>query len=172
MVDQTSQVQLLAGACRSTRSILENVTWAQLTFPTPCDDWQVQDLIDHIVGATHFFADAAEQGSSPEGQEWPGYAEGDFVRSFAEWADRAVAAFSAAGAMEQPMLLPTGPTVGSRCIQVATAEIFVHGWDLAKATGQSMPPDAGVAEALLVLVVGFAVRRGQAERSTALRARD
>jgi uncharacterized protein (TIGR03086 family) len=147
--DHTSQVQLLTGACASTSSILENVTREQLTFPTPCNDWQVHDLIDHIVGATRFFADVAELGSSPEGQDWPSYADGDFVSSFAEWAGRAIAAFSAAGAMEQTMLLPTGPTPGSRCIQVTTAEIYVHGWDLAKATGQSMPPDPGVADALL-----------------------
>ena len=34
-------------------------------------------------------------------------------------------------------------------MQVAAEEIFVHGWDLAKATGQSMPPGEGVADALL-----------------------
>ena len=28
-------------------------------------------------------------------------------------------------------------------------EIFVHGWDLAKSTGQKVPPDQGVADALL-----------------------
>jgi uncharacterized protein (TIGR03086 family) len=51
--------------------------------------------------------------------------------------------------MERIMALPTGPAPGSRCIQVATGEIFVHGWDLAKAAGQPMPPGAGVADALL-----------------------
>jgi len=33
--------------------------------------------------------------------------------------------------------LPSGPTTGSLCVLVATGEIFVHGWDLAKSTGQS-----------------------------------
>jgi uncharacterized protein (TIGR03083 family) len=55
--DQTSQVQLLTRASTSTRSILEKVTREQLTLPTPCHDWDVHDLIDHIVGATRFFAD-------------------------------------------------------------------------------------------------------------------
>jgi hypothetical protein len=32
---------------------------------------------------------------------------------------------------------------------VATGEIYVHGWDLAKATSQAMPADKGVADALL-----------------------
>ena len=47
------------------------------------------------------------------------------------------------------MQLPTGPAPGSQCIQVAVGEIFVHGWDLATATGQQMAPDQGVAEAVL-----------------------
>jgi uncharacterized protein (TIGR03086 family) len=148
-VDQTSQAGLLARACASTRTVLENVTREQLSFPTPCSDWPVHDLIDHIAGAMDFFADVAERGSSPEGREWPDYSGGDFVTSFRQQAHRAVAAFSAPGAMEQIMVLPTGPAPGSRCIQVAMGEIFVHGWDLAKATGHAMPVDGGVADALL-----------------------
>ncbi len=148
-IGQISQIELLTRACASTRSIVENVPREQLALSTPCHDWHVHDLIDHIVGATDFFADIAELGSSPEDREWPSYADGDFIRSFGEQARRVVTAFSAPGAMEQTMVLPTGPAPGSRCIQVATGEIFVHGWDLAKSTGQDMPPDRGVADALL-----------------------
>ncbi len=60
-----------------------------------------------------------------------------------------MSALSTPGAMERIMVLPTGPAPGSRCIQVAMGEIFVHGWDLAKSTGQKVPPDQGVADALL-----------------------
>lgn len=148
-VDQASPAGLLRRACASTQAVLENVTREQLALSTPCSDWHVRDLVDHIVGATDFFADLAEQGSSPEGREWPDYAEGDFAASFGQQARRAVVAFSAPGAMERIMVLPTGPGPGSRCIQVATGEIFVHGWDLAKATGQAVPADEGVADALL-----------------------
>jgi uncharacterized protein (TIGR03086 family) len=149
-VDQTSQVELLARACTSTAKVLEGVTGEQLALPTPCSDWRVRDLIDHIVGAADFFADLAELGASPEGRDWPTYSDGDFAAAFAEQAGRAVAAFSAPGALERVMVLPTGPGPGSRCIQVATGEIFIHGWDLATATGQALPAaQAGVADALL-----------------------
>jgi uncharacterized protein (TIGR03086 family) len=148
-VDPDSPAGRLARACASTQAVLGNVTREQLGQPTPCGDWQVRDLIDHIVGAMDFFADVAELGSSPEDREWPGYADGDFGASFAQQARRAVAAFSAPGAMERIMALPTGPAPGSRCVQVATGEIFVHGWDLAQATGQAPPADEGAARALL-----------------------
>jgi len=145
----TSPTALLTRACASTQAVLDNVTAGQLALPTPCGDWLVRDLIDHIVGATDFFADLAEQGSSPDGRQWPDYSAGDFAASFGQQARRATAGFAAPGALERIMVLPTGPAPGSRCIQVATGEIFVHGWDLARATGQAMPADEGVADALL-----------------------
>lgn len=147
--DQGSPVEILTSACESTRSILGNVTRDQLVLHTPCEDWPVHDLIDHIVSATRFFADIAGAEPAAEGEEWPSYADADFVTAFGQHARRVIAAFSAQTAMERIMALPTGPSPGSRCIQVATGEIFVHGWDLAKATGQPMPAGAGVADALL-----------------------
>ncbi|HEY3748844.1 MAG TPA: maleylpyruvate isomerase family mycothiol-dependent enzyme [Pseudonocardiaceae bacterium] len=128
------QVDLLARACAATQGIVEHVSSEQLELPTPCADWFVRDLIEHVVGAVGFFADIA--GAAPE--------EGDSFR-------RVVAGFSAPGAMERVMALPTGPAPGSRCIEVATGEIFVHGWDLATATatGRPVTSDDGVAEALL-----------------------
>lgn len=148
-VDHVSPAGLLSRACASAQAVLDNVTREQLALPTPCGDWRVHDLIDHIVGAADFFADLAEHGSPPDGREWPDYSDGDFSASLGQQARRAVAAFSAPGAMERIMILPTGPGAGSRCVQVATGEIFVHGWDLAKATGQAVPADEDVAEALL-----------------------
>jgi Mycothiol maleylpyruvate isomerase N-terminal domain len=66
--DQASPAGLLARACASAQTVVENVTREQLALPTPCSDWHVHDLIDLIVGAMDFFADVAEQGSSPEGR--------------------------------------------------------------------------------------------------------
>jgi uncharacterized protein (TIGR03086 family) len=144
-----SRVELLTRACASTSSILEAVHPGQLALSTPCRDWSVGDLIEHIVRTADFFGDLAERGSSPEEREWPTYADGDFLGSFGEQARRVLAGFSTAGAMKRLMVLPTGPAPGSRCIQVATGEIFVHGWDLAKATTRAMPPDPGLADAVL-----------------------
>jgi uncharacterized protein (TIGR03086 family) len=147
--DQASRAEILTQACESTRIILGNVASEQLALPTPCDEWPVRDLIDHIVAATRFFADIAGAETAAEGEDLPRYADTDFVTAFGQQARRAIAAFSAPAAMERIMALPTGPAPGSRCIQVATGEIFIHGWDLARATGQPMPPGADIADALL-----------------------
>lgn len=147
--DPGSPVELLMQACVSTGGILANVTRNQLDLPTPCAGWQVRDLIDHIVGAAGFFADLAQYGASAEDAEQPGRPGGDYIAAFGQQSGRAIEWFSAAGAMERTMALPTGPAPGARCIEVATGEILVHGWDLARSTGQPRPAGTGVAEALL-----------------------
>ncbi len=147
-----SRIDVLSRACASTAAILGNVSREQLSLATPCRDWEVRELINHIAGAADYFVDVAECGGSPEDRDWPDYAEGDFVTSFGEFAGRLVTAFSAPGAMERVMVLLNGPSPGAVCIQVATGEIFVHGWDLARATGQATPTDQGVAAALLASV--------------------
>ena len=45
-------------AIASTRSILGNVTADQLDDPTPCASWKVRDVINHVVGAQHYFVGA------------------------------------------------------------------------------------------------------------------
>jgi uncharacterized protein (TIGR03086 family) len=144
---------LLTRACASTRSVLAGVSEEQMAQPTPCTDWAVRDLVTHIVGAMQFFADLAELGASPEDEEWPDYTRGDFVGTFDRQVARATAGFAAPGAMDKIMALPTGPTPGSITIQVATGEMFMHGWDLAAAVGGTGGRDAlddGVADALLL----------------------
>jgi uncharacterized protein (TIGR03086 family) len=144
--------ELLARACASTQSVLARVSEEQFTHATPCAEWSVRDLVGHIVGATDFFADLAEFGDSPEDREWPEYADGEFLAAFGRHAARATAAFAAPGALDKLMALPSGPSPGAVAIQVATGEIFVHGWDLAAAAGRGEPTalDDTVADALLV----------------------
>lgn len=148
--EKVSPIAVLESACASTGAVLGRVRPDRLDGATPCSEWRVRDLIDHLVGAVTFFGDLAESGSSPEDEEWPVYSNGDFSALFNEQARRTVAAFAAPGAMTRIMALPTGPTPGAGVIEVATGEIFVHGWDLARAVGKPLPPgEDEVAAALL-----------------------
>lgn len=141
--------EILSQACTSTRGVLANVSPSQLDDPTPCASWKVRELIDHIVGAQIFFAVAAETGAAPTGGDRPDFAAGDFEAEFARNSTRAVAAFAADGAMDKTMKLPFGELPGSIFVWIAATDTFTHGWDLAKATGQSTDLDPGLAEQLL-----------------------
>lgn len=63
-----------------------------------------------------------------------------------------VAGFSAPGAMDTIMAMPFGGMPGSVCVWIAADDIFTHGWDLAKATGQPTDLDPGLAERLLARI--------------------
>lgn len=139
----------LARAFASTRTVLANVTPDQLDQSTPCSSWKVRDLVNHIVGGAHWFGASTEAGVSADQEAAGDFASGDIVGSFDKGVARSVAAFDAPGAQEKIVKLPFGEFPGAAFMALATTDTFTHGWDLAKATGQSTDLDPELAEQLL-----------------------
>jgi uncharacterized protein (TIGR03086 family) len=131
----------------STRAIVAMVRPDQLAAPTPCASWDVRALISHFVGTARWAA-AAIDGSSNGGSD--DYAAGDFLASYDESIELALAAFGAAGALERTVRLPIGEFTGAALMQLCAGDQFTHGWDLARATGQPADLDPGLAGELLV----------------------
>jgi len=122
--------------------------------PTPCPQYTVADLLDHIHGLAVAFAMVARKESGPETQGAPGDAahlDGDWRSSIpTALADLAAAwnqpgadeGMTEAGGMEMP---------GEVARAVAVAEVVVHGWDLARAIGRPF----SAADHELQAVAGF-----------------
>jgi len=156
--------EALERAIASTRGVLKAVSKQQLGDATPCAKWKVSDLINHIVGGQYFFEAAAKGESPPEGET--DFSATDFVSAFDEGARRAVAAFRVDGVMEKTLTLPFGQMPGAAFAGLAATDTFTHGWDLAKATGQSTDLDAELAEQLLngskmAIQAGFRTPEGE-----------
>ncbi|HEX2272626.1 MAG TPA: TIGR03086 family metal-binding protein [Acidimicrobiales bacterium] len=127
----------LGPAARRMARLVEGTPDDALDWPTPCADYAVADLLDHISGATLAFEAAArkqplEGGPSGNGANLAPDWRASIPRQLAELADawRDPAAWrgtTAAGGVELP-----GEVAGV----VALDELVIHGWDLAKATGQ------------------------------------
>lgn len=130
----------------STRGVLANVSKDQLDDPTPCAQWKVRELINHIVGGQYFF-EAGVLGKPPAGEG--DFAAGDFVADFDTGSSACLAAFRTDGVMEQVLKMPFGEMPGSVVVGIAASDTFVHGWDLAKATGQSTDLNPELAAGLL-----------------------
>ncbi|MGD0440394.1 MAG: TIGR03086 family metal-binding protein [Acidimicrobiales bacterium] len=143
-------VDMLERACNITDRILSGVQPGQLGDATPCRDWTVLELMEHIVASTDFFADAAEYGAVAEDRAWAEYPPEELLSAYRHHAGRLVAAFRVPGVMGRPMVILAGPPTAAFCLQIAISERFVHAWDLAAATGQSFGDDGvDIAEALL-----------------------
>ena len=159
----------LQQAVQSTRAVLANVTADQLGASTPCASWNVSALINHVVGAQHFFT-AAVKGEPPSGDSVD-FASGDYLAAFDQASAATLEALGADGIMEQIVHLPFGDMPGAAVAGLAATDTFTHGWDLAKATGQStdLAPElaAGLlAGARMSISEGFRGPEGAAFGST------
>lgn len=115
---------------------------SELTNATPCDRWAVRDLINHLVGGGYMFATCLS-GGAVDGSSDPGDLVGDdHVAAY----DAAIAAFSSAleatTDLSTPVTLPFGSMPADVALRIAAADLLVHSWDLAKATGQQFDPSA------------------------------
>ncbi|PWR07385.1 TIGR03086 family protein [Micromonospora acroterricola] len=140
----------LGPASRALTSLVHGVGDHQLTAVTPCAGWVVGDLLDHLVGLTVAFRTAAEKGSdrAPGGPGRPALANLDpaWRSVLPAQLDHLVAAWRAPSAW-------TGETAAGGVVLpaevmglVALNEVFMHGWDLARATGQAYDADPQTVE--------------------------
>ncbi|MFD8148938.1 TIGR03086 family metal-binding protein [Streptomyces sp. NPDC059708] len=142
-----SEIVLLEKALNHTTGLLNNVTPDQYGQPTPCDDFDVRALANHLVAGNPYYVTLA-QGGGPDfslfardqiGDEQPGdvYARG---------AKEVLAAWQSDGALERQMPLPGGGT-GPRIVDLHLLEAVLHSWDLATATGQDRTGDPEAVQA-------------------------
>jgi uncharacterized protein (TIGR03086 family) len=134
-----------------TRRVVDGIEPEELGNPTPCDDWSVRDVLNHITAGARMFAIAAEQGSVPDAELGPLLTEDqlgdDYRGAFAAAAEAAVDAFSRPGALDRVVTLPFGEMPARVAIDIAIFDVATHTWDLAKGSGQSTALDPEVLDA-------------------------
>jgi uncharacterized protein (TIGR03086 family) len=112
------------------QEVLANVTPDQWEGATPCSEWTVAALVDHIVGGNTWVQGLA-------GRQPVAVPDDDRVAAVAASAEGAQAVFAADDGLTRMFELPFGTMPGAAFIGMRTSDAFVHAWDLAQATGQS-----------------------------------
>jgi uncharacterized protein (TIGR03086 family) len=113
----------------------------QLDNPTPCADFTVRDLINHVASGATMFAIAFDQGSVPEAELGPLFGDvlgDDYKAALASAIDKAGTAFTKPGALDGKVTLPFGEFAREDALGLAVFDVMVHAWDLASATGQEL----------------------------------
>ena len=102
--------------------------------PTPCEDWTVSDLVDHVTNGTRNFA-AGVRGEDVDWSAPAPHVDGDRAAALRAASDDLLAAWAEAGDGD-------GPPPDWQC-----SELAVHTWDLARALGRDTADlDPAVAE--------------------------
>ncbi len=143
--------------------LVEGVGDDQWQLPTPCTDWSVRDLVNHVVGEDVWTAPLVA-GSTIE--EVGDRFDGDLLADDPVGRARAAGAEATAAVAER---LPNGGTVHlsygeeqlEEYVQQLVADHLVHGWDLAVATGADATLDPDLVEA----VAGWYAEREELYRS-------
>jgi uncharacterized protein (TIGR03086 family) len=147
----------LAPAAREVSRLADGVTDAQLADPTPCQDTPAAALLDHLMGLSLAFTWAARKATEAEGgsgASGPGRASAEHLdpnwravlpqrldELVEAWRDPAAwVGMTEAGGVAMP-----ADMMGT----VALDELVLHGWDLARATGQPFTCDPVSAAAVL-----------------------
>jgi len=140
---------------RQLRALLLGVDDHDLTAPTPCDEWTVGDLLDHIMDFTRAFTQAAHKLTDAPGTSTPA-PRPSAAQLPPYWRSRLpVLLEELATAWKVPDAWTGSARAGGATMPaVATGtaavyELTVHSWDLARATGQDFAADPRILEALI-----------------------
>jgi uncharacterized protein (TIGR03086 family) len=147
----------LEPVARQLAGLLDGVDEAAFGGATPCPDYAVRDLLGHLLGLTAAFTAAARKDLGPATATAPGSVPpppltGDWRGRLRRQLDELVAAWRDPAAWEGDTQAGGVALPGAIAGRVALNEVLLHGWDLARATGQPYACDAASARASIALL--------------------
>ena len=140
----------MAAASAEAARVVGDVPQNALDTPTPCGDWDLRTLLNHTILWTSYSAERRAHGESvaedlmnKDFTAGPGFRE-DYARQIG----KAVTAWSAPQAWEGKVNVMGDATPAADVGAMLLMETALHGWDVARATGQEFRTDEQTAEAL------------------------
>jgi uncharacterized protein (TIGR03086 family) len=131
--DTQETVNLLDAMDRALAAVSERVdaiTADQWADPTPCSQWNVADLVDHLVWG-NLFCGAVADGVTPEKPE----RAADLVQGWLDSVPVIRAAFARPGLIDGEVQMPLSRISGAHWARMKIGGLVVHSWDLSRAIG-------------------------------------
>jgi uncharacterized protein (TIGR03086 family) len=145
--------ELLARAADRTTAVVRAVAPGRLHDPTPCRDFDVRALLSHLMWVVDLAVPAARKeaadGSVSADRD---YVQGDWRASWAAQVAAMTAAWAEPDAWTGTTTFAGGEISATFAGELVLVDLVVHGWDLARATGQPYGCDGDAAEAVYRVV--------------------
>jgi uncharacterized protein (TIGR03086 family) len=140
----------MAAAAAEAARVVNGVPEGTLSAPTPCGEWDLRTLLNHTILWTSYSAERRAHGESvaedlmnKDFTADPGFRE-DYTRQIGQ----AVRAWSEPNAWEGELGVMGDATPAADVGAMLLMETALHGWDVARATGQVFAAADPTAEAL------------------------
>ena len=121
-------------ALTATEAVVAGIGADQWAAPTPCTELDVRGVLNHLVRGNLLFV-AVIRGE-PRPDPAADHLGDDPLAAYQRAAGRLREAFSAPDVLDSVYKAPFGTGPGAVLAHVRAVEVLVHGWDLARATGQ------------------------------------
>ncbi|NUT37864.1 MAG: TIGR03086 family protein [Hamadaea sp.] len=128
------------------RLLVEQTPADRFGATTPCSDWSVRMILDHLVETLDSYG-ALARGVPPAEGVLASYE--DPVGTFPAMAASTRAAFAVPGFLATVAPTPIGELPGKAVVQHVINELVVHGWDLARGSGRGGDVTPAYADAVL-----------------------
>jgi uncharacterized protein (TIGR03086 family) len=132
------------------REIGARIQPSQLDAPTPCKDFTVAGVLEHMTGLASGFAPMFRGEEPPSGNPEPD--DNTEMARFDSAMEELLDAVQSPGALDRTIQTPGGDMPGAVFARLVAFDGLVHGWDLATSTGQPWDLD----DELVADVDGFA----------------
>jgi uncharacterized protein (TIGR03086 family) len=139
---QLGLLDLYRRASEWTNEKVSGVT--DLDAPTPCEEWNVRTLLNHMLDTQRYFVSTARGEDASLSADPPDTLSDSPRQDFERMREEVLQTFGEPGVIEK-----TGPALG-----IAFSDTLLHGWDLAQATGQDSRMPDGLAEASYNMIHG------------------
>jgi uncharacterized protein (TIGR03086 family) len=140
----------MAAASAEAARVVGNVPQKALDTPTPCGGWDLRTLLNHTILWTSYSAERRAHGESvaEDLMNKDFTADPGFREDYARQISKAVQAWSAPEAWAGTRNVMGDATPAADVGAMLLMETALHGWDVARATGQEFTTDEQTAEAL------------------------
>ena len=154
------QIDDLQLAFANTGRLVRGVRTEQWSTETPCSEWDLRTLANHTVWVVSMFGTAVH-GRPPTASPDADVLGEDPAAAFDAAAADTLAAWRECG-FEGTINLRAGEMPAANGFAINVVDTYVHGWDIARATGQDPKLDPTLCGALLDVMPDLlpAVRRG------------
>ncbi|MEU4389200.1 TIGR03086 family metal-binding protein [Kribbella sp. NPDC023855] len=134
-------------------AVVGQIRFDQLGVRTPCSEWNLGELLAHMIGQNYGFAAAAD-GETESLAVWADRpVDSDVEKEYAASAERVVSAFAVDDLYERQFWLPQvrgGVTLPAEtAVGFHFVDYVVHSWDVARAIGVPVEFDDEVLTAVL-----------------------
>jgi uncharacterized protein (TIGR03086 family) len=148
--EEPTVVELHTRAVEAFRSLVHQIPEGSWAATTPCSDWDVRALVNHVVGEELWTVPLVEGRTIGEvGDQFDGDVLGAVPSEAADSAAKgAIVAFEEPGAAQRTVHLSFGETPAAEYAMQLIADHTIHGWDLAVAIGADTAVDADLLSAL------------------------